>query len=323
MEPIIEKFNDKFDFFEIKVNDFEYVFSSCGASLYSLRKNNVPLILELEDKNLFIKSPQFFNKTLGMVAGRIPANYEYNGKKFNLKDTGNNICLHGGVLSSLSFKPWKYKIKEYTNKIDVIFTISPRKGENGFDGKVKIYNIYSLFKNKSGFRITQKATVKEDSLLSLSNHIYWNLNSLDINDYSLKFQSYRVGKVNDDLLMVDTIDSPDYLLFNKKTKLKSRLDKAKKLPIGTIDNTFVFDYLDNKVLLENEKYKIKMRTNYPAMNIYCDSSLTPVKFVNNPDLYERRGIALEPQLYLLDKDSIYYKKGDKYNRFIEYIILEK
>lgn len=323
MEPIIEKFNDNFDFVKIKANDFEYVFSSCGASLYSLRKNNIPLILELEDKDKFLSSPQFFNKTLGMVAGRLPVDYENNGVKYHLKDTGNNICLHGGVFTSLSFKKWKYKIKETKNKIDVIFSISPRKGENGFNGKVKIYNIYSLYKNKQGFKIIQKANIKEDSLLSLSNHIYWNLNTVNINDYSLKFNASKIGKVNDDLLMVDTIDTPDYLLFNRKTKLKSRLDKASKLPIGTIDNTFVFDNKINKVLLENDKYSIKLKTDYPAMNIYCDSSLTPIKFVNNSNLRERRAIALEPQLYILDKDSIFYKKGQKYNHYIEYIILEK
>lgn len=323
MEPIIEKINDDFDFIKIEVNDFKYVFSSCGASLYSLRKNNVPLILELEDKNLFFNSPQFFNKTLGIVAGRLPTPYLYDGKEYKLKDTGNSICLHGGALTSISFKAWKYSVKEYANKINVIFTISPRKGENGFDGKVKIYNIYSIYKNRPGFRIIQKATIKEDSLLNLSNHIYWNLNSLNINDYYLKFDSYRIGKINDDLLMLDTIDSPDYLRFYRKTKLKSRLDKADKTKVGTIDNTFIFDGLINKVTLENDQYKIKLKTNYPAMNIYCDSSLTPVKFVNNPSLKERRGIALEPQLYLLDKDSIFYKKGQKYNRYIEYIITEK
>ena len=323
MEPIIERFYNDFDFIKIKVNDFEYVFSSCGASLYSLRKNNVPLILELEDKKIFLSSPQFFNKTLGMVAGRLPVNYENNGVRYHLKDTGNNICLHGGVFTSLSFKAWKYKIKESKNKIDVIFTISPRKGENGFTGKVKIYNIYSLYKNKPGFKIIQKANIKEDSLLSLSNHIYWNLNTININDYSLKFNASKIGKVNDDLLMVDTIKTPDYLIFNRKSKLKSRLDQAAKLPIGTIDNTFIFDDKINKVLMENEKYLVKLKTDYPAMNIYCDSSLTPVQFVNNPNLKERRGIALEPQLYLLDKDSIFYKKGQKYNHYIEYIILEK
>lgn len=323
MEPIIEKFNANVDFIKVKINDFDYVFSSCGASLYSLRKNNVPLILELEDKNFFLESPQFFNKTLGLVAGRLPVDYEYNGLKYNLKNTGNNICLHGGELSSLSFKTWKYKIKESSNKIDIIFSISPRKGENGFNGKVKIYNIYSLYKNKPGFKIIQKANIKDDTLLNLSNHIYWNLNSVNINDYYLKFDASRIGKVNDYLLLEDTIETPDYLLFNRKTKLKSRLDKAAKLAIGTIDNTFVFDYLVNKVLMGNDKYTIKLKTDYPAMNIYCDSSLTPVKFVNNPSLFERRGIALEPQLYLLDKDSIFFKKGEKYNHYIEYIILEK
>lgn len=325
METIEKEVIEKFDFFKIKANEIEYVFSSCGASLYSLKVNNKDLILSLSDKEFFLKSPQYFNKTLGLVAGRIKSNFIYDNKEFSFLDTGDEICLHGGHFNSLSFKNWNYKIKEFKNKIEVKFSISSIQSKKaGFTAKNKIYVIYDLYKNKNGFKIKFKVNVKEDTFLNLSNHIYWNLNSSkDINDYYLKFNASNIGKVNDELLIVDTIVTPSYLSFKRKSKLKPHLDEAKKLKIGTIDNTFIFDDKINKVLLENNEYKIKMKTDYKAMNIYCDSSMTDVKFNNRSELKERRAIALEPQLYVYDLSSIYFKKGDKYNHFIEYIIIEK
>lgn len=63
-----------------------------------------------------------------------------------------------------------------------------------------------------------------------------------------------------------------------------------------------------------------MKTNYPAMNIYVDNSLIDYKFKNMDGNFKRRGIALEPQLFGFNKDSISFEKGDTYNYKIEYSI---
>ena len=320
----IEKFNNA-DFITVKACDLTYTFCSCGASLYSLYDGDNPLNLVLEDKDLFLKSTQYFGKTLGLVAGRLKTNFKIGDKEFKLKDSGENICLHGGDIKSLSFKNWKYEVKDRKNKIDVKFTISPRKGDEGFDGKVRINVIYSLSKKKNSFKIIFKVNVIEDSLINLSNHIYWNLSKdLTIDDYKLKFDAPKIGELDNRLLIVGTIKTPDYLRFKKKSMLKSHLDAADKTSVGTIDNTFLFNKDEGKkhtVTLENKNYKLTLKTDYPAFNIYADSSLSNVKFLNNKDLKARRGIALEPQLYDFDLDSIYFKKGEKYRHYIEYKIV--
>lgn len=320
----IINYKDNIDFIKIKACDIEYTLCNFGASMYSLHFNNDPLILELESKDEFLTSPQFFNKTLGVVAGRIPSLIKLNDKEYHLKEDGdNNFSLHGGKETSISFKNFKYKIKEFKSKIDVIFTYSPRKGENGFPGKINIKIIYSLFKESNKFKIKLLSNVKEDSLINLSNHIYWNINkSKTINDYKLKFDAPRILKIDSNLLPIDKELTPNYLLFKRSKALKSSLDIASKKEIGTIDNTFIFNELNkkHKVTLKNEEYEIIMSTNYDAMNIYCDSSLTRVKFKNNPELKERKAIALEPQKSVIPLSNLIYKKNDKYNYFIEYKI---
>lgn len=320
----IEKF-DNVDFITIKACDLTYTFCSYGASLYSLYDGENPLNLVLEDKELFLKNTQYFGKTLGLVAGRLKTNFNIGDKEFKLVNNGNDLCLHGGNAKSLSFKNWKYEVKDSKNKITVKFSISPRKGDQGFDGKVRINVTYSLSKTENSFKILFKANVSQDSLLNLSNHIYWNLSKdLTIDNYRLKFDAPEIGELDDRLLIVGTTKTPDYLNFKKKTMLKSRLDAADKTSIGTIDNTFLFNKDEgkkHKVTLENKNYKLTLKTDYPAMNIYADSSLTDVKFLNNKDLKARRGIALEPQLFDFDLDSIYFKKGDKYRHYIKYTIV--
>ncbi len=321
----INNYKDNIDFIEIKINELTYVFSNFGASLYSLHFQNDPLIMEIKDKEVFLNNPQFYNKTLGVVAGRIPSLISLNNKEYHLKEDGNNpFSLHGGKLDSISYKVFDYKIKESSNKISLIFNISPRKGENGFPGKVNIKVIYELSKKINKFKIRLEGYPKEDTLLNLSNHIYWNLNSLDINDYYLKFNSNKILDIESNLLPRGIIDIPNYLSFTRKRKLKGVLDIVSKKEIGTIDNTFIFNGENpHKVELSNDKYLINMKTDYEAMNIYCDSSLTPLEFINNKDFKERRAIALEPQMKVYPYSNLIIKSKEKSKHYIEYKITRR
>lgn len=314
------------NFFEIKAHNLTFTFSSLGASIYSLYLNdNMPLVLELKDVDLFLKSPQYFNKTLGLVAGRLATKFNAKNNEVTLKETSTGFLLHGGEYNSLSFKVWDYEVIDEENKdfIDVIFKTYFEGNDTGLIGKGMVYNTYRLYKNEDKFNIIQKVDVEKDMVINLSNHIYWNLNrTKTIDEYYLKFDAPKIGDCYDNLLLKEVIDAPKYLSFKEGSTLKYNLDEASKTKIGTIDNTFIFNELDDihEVILESKDIKVTLTTSYPAMNIYADSSLTDVEFNNYPSLKERRGIALEPQLNLLNKDSLYFKKNEKYERFITYKI---
>lgn len=309
---------------EIKNNaHLSFVFANFGASLYSLHYDNEPLILELTDLDAFLTSPQFFNKTLGVVAGRLNVNGEINNVPYKLEKTGEfNYSLHGGYLNSLSFKPFTYKIKENKNYTDIIFKFSPRKGENGFPGKVSIKITYRVYESKDTFDIFLEGRAKEDTILNLSNHIYWNLGATkDINDYKLKMNTstYALYDKDQENKLID--DLPAFLDFRTLKVLKPRLDFIKRnVDLKTIDNTFFFDEKVGKVKLVSPKYTLNLKTDYSSMNIYVDSSLTDVKFNNRSDFEERRAIALEPQSNLLNFKEIILLKGEKRKHYIKYNI---
>jgi galactose mutarotase-like enzyme len=321
----ITPFDKKNVFIEVNNGlNLKMTFCNFGASVYSIYYDNEPLNLIIKDKEQFLKSNQFYGKTLGPVAGRMLCDGQINGEEYHLTETneGTNFSLHGGFMNSLSFKTWKYSVKDNKNEIRVIFSYKEKDGFNGFPGSSSIKVIYSLSKTKNSFKINFVGSAKTPAFLNLSNHIYWNFaNSRDLNDYYLKMNANTYGYLRDDLLIIGVDDVPPFLDFQRSKKIKGSADFIKKnLPIGTIDNTFLFDGKKGNACLKNKEYTLKLVTDLPAMNIYLDSSMTPVIFLNRNDFVERRGIALEPQLFTFDTDSMKLLPGQKYNHKIIYTI---
>lgn len=322
----ISNYKEKIDVIEID-NGLNLKARLCnfGAGLLSLYFDTDPLILELKNIDDYLYSSQYYGKTLGPVAGRLYFKGDVNGKEYTLEtnNEAKDYSLLGGGKKALSYKLWKYKVKESKKKIDVVFSILTKDGEAGYIGKALIKVIYSFSKIKNSFKIHFLGNVKEDTLLNLSNHTYWNFaSSKDLSDYKLKINADRACLMRDDLLIYGVDDIPAFIDFRNFKKIKTSDDFIRKnVSVGTIDHTFVFEN-DKKpsVILKNDKYVLKMTNNYPAMNIYLDNSLTDVKFKNRDDFTYRRGIALEPQFINLDHRSIEFLAGDTYDKFIEYKI---
>ncbi|MBP5694757.1 MAG: hypothetical protein J6X03_04920 [Bacilli bacterium] len=297
-----------------------------GAGVFSLYLDGKPLILEAETLDDYKYSFQFFGKTLGVVAGRFKSsgyllNHEYN----LLSEPGKSFSLHGGNLSSISFKNWKYKIKESSKKIDVIFNIKTKNNENGFPGGANIYVTYSFLKEKNEFKILYKAsTPGEATFLNLSNHMYFNFAENNISEHKLKMNASTIAVTDENLYIYSSKEVNEVMDFNKLSKLGTRLkDIEKKDFKGTIDDTFKFDGIPGKISLSNSDVELNIQTTYPAVNIYVDNSLSNMKFKNKNLSKNRRGIAIEPQKWLLDFYSIILKTNQIYKEEIKYKFKKK
>ena len=295
--------------------------ASYGAGVYELSYKDRPVILELADFSDYMHSSAFYGKTLGVVAGRLKKDGILEGEEYHLLPDGQfDFSLHGGKLESMSYRNWKTSVKESVKKLSVIFTYTTRKNENGFPGKARITIAYEFSKTKDSFKLLQKATTpSEATFVGLSNHMYFNLDSFDISNYYLKMNCDRIAITDETLLITGLKEVPEVYDFRKSSKLNPRLDKIEKHDFkGTIDDTFLFDDKLGKVMLKGEDITLNIVTDYPAMNIYVDNTMSPLKFKNRDDFKKRRGIALEPQMFLFDRESITLRKGEKYNHYIEY-----
>ena len=323
MEVNVTKYNDQVSIIHVDNGlNLKCELTTWGAGVYSLLFKGKRMILTHEDFKDYMYSSQFYGKTLGVVCGRLKKDGYILDKEYHLiPDSGKDFSLHGGYLNSISFKNWDYKIKESNKKVAVTFSITTRLNDNGFPGKARIYVTYEFSKIHDDIKILFKATTpSEATFVDLSNHMYFNFNdSHDISDYYLKFNANKVATTDENLLITGVKDITPILDFNKAAKLNPRLNAIEKNDFkGTIDDSFIFSSLPGKVTLKNKEVTLNIVTDYPAINIYVDNSLTPNKFINRDDFEKRRAIALEPQRFVFDKNQITLKKGEVYKNYILY-----
>lgn len=306
------------------------VLSSYGAGVYSLRLDGRPLILECENEDDYLTSPAFYGKNLGRVAGRIPNEFIINEKVYSLPEIEPGVSLHGGKWDSFSFRTYDYKVSDNEKEARVDFSYTSIDGENGFPGKVTTRTSYVMPKGgKNILRIELYATTDQDTLLSLSNHMYWNLfSSKDVNSYILNVHASKAGVFKPNSLLLCGISNiPDDIDFGGGKRLKEKLDRIKnsQTNLKTLDNTYILDKCDGpQIVLSSNDLILKTTTDFDAVNIYVDSTCKPVKFKNRESLTtsERRAICIEPQKFP-SLNNILFRKGDVFDHYMQFELERK
>lgn len=304
--------------------------SSVGAGVYSIVYKGKRLNLVLSDPKAYLSSPQCFGKTLGRVAGRIPCHVEVDGKPLDLIEEMQGFCLHGGTKQSLTYVPFETEVENDGKKATVRFHTLSKDGAARFPGNLDVTVSYVFDDEEATFEIVFDAVSDKDTPVSFSNHIYWDLDDdNDVSNQVLYIGADRYGTDDGKSQLVTGIDKVIPCLdFEKPTRLGDKLDVVEKtLPTKTIDHTFVFRKVETnlpQVTLENSRTKLSLYTDFEALNVYVDASLTPVKFQNGSDMiHTRRGIALEPQQFTFNHDHLILKKGERLHHWIRYVIESK
>ena len=296
--------------------------SSYGAGVRKLLFNNLDVILNFSSDIDYLNSDMFFGKTLGRVGGRIPSSFTLSDIKYNLKEDEKNISLHGGKLNSLSFKDFNYQIKEEKNQKTVSFNYLSKDKEEGFPGilEIEINYVFSLLENEMD--IVYKAHSDIDTIISLSNHMYFNFSENDVNDHYLFIDSDNIATFKKNTLLINGKEKiTDDFSFNQLTKLKNKLDIIEKKH-NFLDNYFLFNNNDinkPKIILQNKKIIMEIYTSYEGCNVYVDSTRRNLDFNNNKlNQQIRRGIAIECEKMNYPIDNLLLKKGETYSHFIKY-----
>ena len=301
-------------------------FCPVGASLNYLSFDNIPLILSIEDTAEFSSAPLFFGKILAPVAGRITNVVNINNKEYILKEDEPGISLHSGNLDSLSFQDFNYKIINEEKETKIIFTktFNPKP----LPGEIDLTITYSLPLEEDELTIYFDATTNKDSLVSLSNHIYFNFNTFDINDYSLTINSSQVSHFYTKSKLIKGLKkvSEDFS-FTEKSNLKDKLDVIEKKN-KLLDHYYLFDEANSlipQVTLENKQIKMEVYTSFEGCNVFVDSTKLPFHFSDDENTLTstRRGIALECQNRNFPYSKILLKKGEEYHHFIKYRFYRK
>lgn len=319
--------DEKTDFIKVENGRLVVILSDVGAGVWEVFWDG-KLINFAPERKIYAEDLQFNGKTLARVAGRIACKQNISGKEYNLTEVMQNFCLHGGKWTSLSFKEFDYDIVTVGDKTSVVFNMIDPDGANGFPGNLDTTVTYEFIDGKNQFTIRYEAVSDKDTLVSFSNHLYWDINQKqEISDDTLYINAHRWGTNDGQSQLITGIgEVPECMNFTTPSKLGPKMDVIENtIWEKTIDHLFLFDEVREdkpQVVYSSDKIKLSIFTDFEGINIYADKSCAPYVFENTHGqvLHKRRAIALEPQQNCFDLSHIFLKAGDSVNHYMTYVI---
>lgn len=296
-----------------------------GATLTSLKiplKNGemVDVVLGFDNLDAYIKSfdldsAPYLGATVGRFAGRIKdGEFKVNEETFHLYKNNENNSLHGGNFG-FSQKIWKVKNLNCGRNPSVTFTYVSADREENYPGELSVELTYTL-SEENELIIEYKANTTEDTIVNLTHHSYFNLDSHQstVSEQDLIINSEKMVETKENI--------PTGRLLNV-TGSSFDFSQAKKCP-SKIDTTFVLEKGNGfSASLFSKKNNLKMMvyTDQPGVHVYVGGNcFNTVKGKENADYHALSGICFETQNFpdapnhenfpssILRKGEIYHHK---------------
>ncbi|MFV8838933.1 aldose epimerase family protein [Salinimicrobium soli] len=271
--------------------------ATISALKFPVKGKMINVIVGPEDPQEYLSTVyhekgKYFGASVGRYAGRISGGgFELNGKKYSLW-TQNEVHLHGGKFG-FSYKFWK--VENQTEGADPSVSLSylSEDGEEGYPGNLKVSVKYTLTEDNE-LKIDYRATTDKETVVNLTNHVYFNLNGHGtIDNHQLQVNSEKI-------LEVDKKQFPTGNLVSLEGNPEN-FREQKKINSIALDTTFVLEKQEEKenIFLKGDEsgISLKVHTNQPAVVVYVPEDL-PDNWRYKKEIGERRAaICLETQNY--------------------------
>ncbi|MBQ8908299.1 MAG: galactose mutarotase [Clostridia bacterium] len=250
-----------------------------------------------------------YGATIGRFANRIEnGRFTLGGKTYQIRQNENGNSLHGGI-EGFHKKVWQ--VTDYQEDAITLSYFSP-DGEEGFPGNMTVTVTFSL--TEEGLSIAYTAKSDADTVVSLTNHAYFNPNGTDADTQGLLLQisAQSITPVDEKLIPHGELAPVQGTLFDFRTPrpfvcdLSANPTLAKR---GCYDENFVLDgdgfRRAGSVYGDKTGITVSVYTDMPGMQIYTGN---------------KNGIALETQRFpnavncpsfpsaLLQKDALFQSK---------------
>ena len=287
----------------------------------------VDVVAGFDNPDGFLSENPYFNAVIGRVCNRIGgAKFTLDGEEYNLfKNDGNNH-LHGGKVGFDS-RLWSAEIID--GKGLKLSRVS-KDGEEGYPANLNVSVTYSL-SDENALSIEYEASADGDTLCSLTNHAYFNLDG--------DFKTVLNHKVFIDADFVTAVDDELIPHGERKNILGIAFDFTKEKTIGKdieadehmlkIARGYDFNYVvrgkgyRKVATAKGEKSGIKMSvyTDRPCMQFYTGNFLDGIV---GKKVYEyQSAFCMETQGYpnacnVPAFESIKLEKGKTYSAHTTY-----
>ena len=169
--------------------------NNVGATIMALRAPDRSgelrdVALGLQNPADYDENPAYFGAVVGRVAGRIRnAKCEIDGAEYSLPANDNGNTLHGGG----DCRSWAWREENVSPQSLMLAYTSP-SGESGFPGKLEIEIIYEITDDNE-LIIDYAAKTDAPTPVNLTNHVYFNLNGVNVNDGDILNHEFGINAI--------------------------------------------------------------------------------------------------------------------------------
>lgn len=250
----------------------------------------------------------YFGCTIGRYANRIAkGQFELGGQRYELAINNGPNHLHGGLENSFDKKVWVSEALKQGDEVGVIFKLVSPHLEEGYPGEISVEVKYTL-NNDNELRIDYGATTTEKTILSMTNHSYFNCQGEgngDILSHDLMILSETYTPSDENLVPTGELASVEGTVFDfrKVKKIGQDIHALDDAPGGGYDHNFILDHggdLDRVVARlshEESGRSVEVRTTEPGLQFYSGNFLNGGAGKGGKAYPHRSACCLETQHY--------------------------
>lgn len=283
----------------------EVVLTNYSGAIMSIKTadkngNIGDVVLGYDDIQGYINGESSQGALVGRFANRIGGGrFTLNGKEYPLfKNDGDNT-LHGGSVG-YNKRVWELIATEYDEnggENHVLFGYTSPDGEENFPGTVAVTVDYCL-DEKNALTLTYDAVSNEDTILNLTNHVYFNLSGEgDIMDTEMQIFADKYTPVDDALIPTGEIADVKGTVFDFTS-----LRPIRSKDIDGYDHNFIIRKqkdadLPTAAFAKDPKSgrTLTCKTDMPAMQLYTANGLEDEIGKGGKVMNKQTGFCLETQ----------------------------
>ena len=277
---------------------FEVAITNYGGAVVSLKTPDRngrfgDIVLGYDTLEDYVRNPRYFGGLIGRHANRIDhGRFLLNGTQVQLTQNNGVNHLHGGF-QGFDKRLWTVVDQTDADAVSLTLEYLSPDGEEGYPGDVRATVIYKLLDDT--LEIDYTATSDRDTIVSLTNHSYFNLaGGGDILGHELMLNANSFTPVSEDLIPSGEIKSVE----------NTPMDFRNSRPIehGGYDHNFVLKDYDGSLRLAARLYEpnsgrvMEIETTQPGIQFYSGNFLDGSLVGKGGVAYEQyAGLCLEPQ----------------------------
>ncbi|MFV0246604.1 MAG: hypothetical protein ACK5HS_01535 [Mycoplasmatales bacterium] len=277
---------NKIEEYTITFKDYKVRVLNIGASVIEYSYNGHNIVLNYENLESYYDNDIYLGSIIGRTAGRIK---DTNINGYNIPNNYLNTSnIHGNNIH--------HKIFSVTKTSDNTLECILNDNEGDFPGNALIKVIYTL--TEDGLSLEINASSDKETLLNLTNHMYFNLNpTSDIMNHTLKIDSDYYSHLDENMFALDDrqVEGTSFDFRNPRQIFTSfDLPDNDQFNITKfIDHPFK---LNGNIVYQNNKYKLEVESNSDYVIVYTGNYISNTKHkINYGASKDYYGICFETQ----------------------------